>query len=126
MVLGVDGTLRFFPKLVLVPDVLFISWARIPGGKRPSEPIPNLVPDLVVEVLSKGNSKSEMKRKLGEYFAAGVTVVWLVDPKTKTVRVHTAPDQSTLLTENDTLEGGAALPGFQVCVSKFFDLPEPA
>ena len=122
IVLGADGTLRFFPKLVLVPDVSFISKARLPDGKLTSEPIPSLVPDLVVEVLSKGNTKSEMKRKLGEYFEAGVTVVWLVDPKTKTVRVHTAPDRSTLLTENDTLEGGAALPGFQVQVSEFFDL----
>ncbi len=124
VVLGADGTLRLFPKLVRAPDVSFISKARLPGGKLPQEPIPSLVPDLVVEVLSKSNTKSEMKRKLGEYFAAGVTVVWLVDPKAKTVRVHTAPDQSTLLTENDTLGGGVALPGFQVRVSEFFEVVE--
>lgn len=123
-VLGPDGTLRLFPRLVRVPDVSFISKARLPGGKLSPEPIPSLVPDLAVEVLSKSNTKSEMKRKLGEYFEAGVTVVWVVDPKTKTVRVHTAPNQSTLLTEHDTLEGGAALPGFRVRVSEFFEVVE--
>ncbi len=34
-----------------------------------------------------------MARKLDEYFKAGVKLVWLVDPKTKTVRVYTAVDQ---------------------------------
>lgn len=126
VVLGADGALRFFPRLVRVPDVSFISWARLPGGKLPPEPIPSLVPDLVVEVLSKGNTRSEIKRKLGEYFAAGVTVVWLVDPRTKTVRVHESAKDSTLLAEDQVIEGGAALPGFKARVSDLFNLSEPA
>lgn len=107
VVLGADGALRLFPSLVRVPDVSFISWGRLPGGKLPSEPIPSLVPDLVVEVLSKGNTKTELKRKLGEYFAAGLTVVWLVDPRTKTVRVHESAKDSTLLAEDQVIEGGS-------------------
>ena len=60
--------------MVRIPDVAFVSWDRLPGGKRPNGPIPHLVPDLVVEMLSKSNTKREMDRKLREYFEAGVAI----------------------------------------------------
>ena len=44
------------------------------------QPIPDLVPDLAVEVLSPSNTKHEMATKLREYFAAGVRIVWYADP----------------------------------------------
>ncbi len=50
--------------------------------------MPQLAPDLVVELVSKGNARPEMAGQLGEYFAAGVHVVWLVDIRKRTVRVH--------------------------------------
>jgi Uma2 family endonuclease len=81
IVTGADGPIRFFPGLVRIPDIAFVSWDRLPGRKRPKVPIPHLVPDLVVEVLSKGNTKREIDRKLQEYFEAGVGSVWIVDPK---------------------------------------------
>jgi Uma2 family endonuclease len=81
IVTGEAGTIRLFSGLVRIPDVAFTSWDRLPGGKRPKTPIPHLAPDLVVEVLSKSNTKPEMDRKLKEYFAAGVRLVWMVDPK---------------------------------------------
>src|SRR5206468_1626606 len=75
-------------------------------------PILDRAPDLAVEVLSKGNTRAEMDRKLREYFAAGVRLVWLIDPKTRTARVHTSPEEMTRLGEGDTLDGGDVLPGF--------------
>jgi Uma2 family endonuclease len=48
--------------------------------------IPDLAPDLAVEVLSEGNTKAEMVRKVREYFEAGVRLVWLTDPKKRTAR----------------------------------------
>ena len=38
------------------------------------------IPDLAVEVLSPSNTRHEMAIKLREYFAAGVRLVWYVDP----------------------------------------------
>jgi Uma2 family endonuclease len=55
-VLGADGMMRLFPGLVRIPDVAFISWGRYPQGKRRRGEIPTVAPDLVVEVLSKGNT----------------------------------------------------------------------
>ena len=86
IVTGADGTIRLFPGLVRIPDVAFASWSRFPDRKRPKARIPHLAPDLVVEVLSQGNSKAEIAKKLGEYFEAGVRMVWLVDIRKQSVR----------------------------------------
>jgi Uma2 family endonuclease len=125
LVTGPDGTIRLFPGMVRIPDVAFTSWDRFPGRKRPKVPIPDLVPDLVVEVLSKSNTKQEMDRKLREYFKAGVRLVWMVNPKRRTVRVHTAFDQSVLLDEDQSLDGGTVLPGFVLHVRDLFVKDEP-
>jgi len=120
LVLGEAGTLKFLKKLVRIPDVSFTRWDRLPGGKVPAEPIPELAPDLCVEVLSKANTRLEMERKLKEYFLAGVLLVWFVDPKRRNVRVFTSPDNVTELTVSDTLTGGDVLPGFSVPVARLF------
>ena len=125
IVTGADGTIRLFPGLVRIPDVAFASWSRFPDRKRPTARIPQLAPDLVVEVLSKGNTKPEMAKKLGEYFEAGVHLIWLVDRRKRTVRVHTAVDQSILLKEDQTLDGGAVLPGFVLRLEELFVSDEP-
>jgi Uma2 family endonuclease len=117
---GPDGTLRLLPKLVRAPDIAFISWDRVPSRRRPREPVYDLVPDLAIEVLSKGNTKKEMKRKRREYFRVGVRRVWQIDLNTRTVEVFTAPTESTTLTEADTLDGGDVLPGLKLPVRQIF------
>ncbi len=51
---GANALMRLFPGLVRVPDAAFISWERYPRKKRRAGEIPTVAPDLVVEVLSKG------------------------------------------------------------------------
>jgi Uma2 family endonuclease len=115
-----DGTLRLMPGLVRMPDVAFISWNQLPNRKCPNEPIPSLYPELAVEVLSESNTRSEMKRKLGEYFSSGAQLVWLVDPIERIVDVYTAPDRFTRLEEGDVLDGGDLLPGFELPLKDLF------
>ncbi len=127
MVAGADGTMRFMKGLVRIPDLSFTRWDRLPGGTIPTEPIPDLAPDLAVEVLSEGNTKGEMERKLKEYFLAGVELVWFIDPEKRTARVFTSPDDAKELGASDTLTGGDVLPGFKVKVAELFKhLPAPA
>ena len=121
-----DMPFRLLTGLVRLPDIAFTSYDRMPGRKVPKDPIPNLVPDLAVEVLSKSNTPKELKRKLEEYFAAGVRLVWIIDSRKKTVRVHTAIDRSTLLREGETLDGGDVLPGFQLPLARIFEPEEEA
>ena len=107
---------------VRAPDVAFLSRARFPGGKRPKGPIAPIAPDLAVEVLSKSNTKAEIARKLREYFASGTRLAWIVDPKTKSVRVHTSPTGSTRLdlATRGVLDGGDVLPGFRLPLADLF------
>jgi Uma2 family endonuclease len=119
-VVGADGMMRLFPGQVRIPDVAFISWKRYPKGKRRRGEIPTVAPDLVVEILSKGNTPKEMKRKLDEYFQAGVRLVWYVNPAARTVRVYTGPKESVLLNETQELSGGEVLPGFTLSIREWF------
>lgn len=117
---GADGMMRLFSGLVRIPDVAFASWSRFPDGKLIREPIPDLAPDLAVEVLSSTNTASEMDRKCREYFAAGVHLVWLVDPATRTISVFSSLENRSEMTASDTLDGDAVLPGFSVAVRDLF------
>jgi Uma2 family endonuclease len=121
VVLGADGMLRLRLRLVRIPDVAFISWDRLPGNEFPTVPIPDLIPDLAVEVISPSNTKKEMARKLREYFQAGVRLVWYVYPKTRTVEVYTALQKVRRLRNNQVLDGGAVLPGFTLSLPQLFD-----
>ena len=120
LVTGEAGMMRLMAGLVRIPDVAFISWNRLPNRRVPTEPIPDVAPDLAVEVLSVGNTPGEMARKRRDYFAAGVQLVWQVDPSMRTVEVFTAPDQSTVLHEMQTLDGGIVLPGFALPLHELF------
>ena len=120
LVTGEAGMMRLMAGLVRIPDVAFISWNRLPNRRVPTEPIPDLAPDLAVEVLSAGNTPGEMARKRQDYCAAGVQLVWQIDPSTRTVEVFTAPDQPTVRHEMQTLDGGTVLPGFVLPLHELF------
>jgi Uma2 family endonuclease len=121
IVLGADGMLQWLHDQVRIPDVSFLSWVHFPDRELPSEPIPRLVPDLAVEVLSASNTAQEMNRKLQEYFAAGTQLVWYVDPEAQGITVYTALEQWIELGIEDVLDGGNVLPGFQLSIRELFD-----
>jgi Uma2 family endonuclease len=125
IVAGADGPFHLYLRLVRIPDLSFTNRDRLPGRRIPAEAVPNVAPNLAVEVLSEGNTQAEMERKLKEYFLSGVEVVWFVDPEKGSVKVFTSPDEVLELKEGDTLEGGNVLPGFSVPVARLFaDLGE--
>jgi Uma2 family endonuclease len=118
--LGEAGPLRLAPGLVRLPDVSFISWDRFPNRELPAEPILDMAPDLAVEILSESNTEAEMERKLHEYFTAGAQLAWYVDPEQRTVHVYTSPTDVLVLSEEDVLDGGTVLPGFQISIRDWF------
>ncbi len=119
-VTGEQGTFRLFPGLVRIPDVAFTSWARMPDGQYPTARIPTLAPDLAIEILSEGNTDAEMKRKREDYFAAGVTSVWIINPVARTIAVYTSVDEYMMRSGSEVVEGGSLLPGFQLSADTLF------
>ena len=47
-------------------------------------------PELAVEVLSPGNRKPRIERKITLYFAEGAEEVWVIDPSKRTMSVYRA------------------------------------
>lgn len=120
VVLGESGPTRFRLGLVRLPDACFISWKRIPGHDFPSHPVSGLIPNLAVEVLSKSNTKREIELKLDEYFAAGVQVTWIIDPKSETARIYISRTRVRELGLDGVLVAPKVLPGFELSLRKVF------
>jgi Uma2 family endonuclease len=119
-VLGTDGMARLALGLVRIPGVWFISWKQVPERRIPRVAMLRFAPDLAVEVLSPTNTRQEMERKLHDYFTAGTSLVWYVDPKNRMVQVFTGVDQSTLLDQSQILTGEPVLPGFVLPLAELF------
>ncbi len=111
---------RVEPGQVRLPDVSFLPWEWFPDRKLPPGSILDLTPLFAVEILSPSNTLKEMKRKRREYFAGGARLVWQVDPEEQTVEVFTAPEESTVVTAEQTLDASPVLPGFTVSIAQWF------
>jgi Uma2 family endonuclease len=103
-----------------MPDVAFYSWERLPGRRIPDEPIPDLSPDLAIEVESVSNTAAELDRKRSDYFQSNVRLVWQFDPRSRAVAVYTSPDNPTVLRGTDVLDGGVVLPEFTLPLPEVF------
>lgn len=103
------------PPTVRRPDAAFVSFGRWPAGSLPDGFWP-FAPDLAVEVVSPSNTAADMQEKVLQYLAAGTEIVWVVQPRTRTVEVWRPGLDVRVLREDDPLEGGGVLPGFGVLV----------
>jgi Uma2 family endonuclease len=120
LVFTANAPIRIAPGLIRLPDASFFFWDHFPNRLLPAGQILEEAPDLAVEVLSPFNTKNEMERKRREYFLNGCKLVWEIDPVKKTVRVYTAPDESKLIRERGTSDGGEVLPGFKLPAAELF------
>jgi Uma2 family endonuclease len=123
---GADASYQCFPNAptkVRKPDVSFIRTERLPGGRVPAGHCP-VAPDLAVEVISPGDLAYEVEEKVTEYLGAGVPLVWVVHPPTRTVRIHrpkSSPRGSVAeLSGNDVIGGEDVLSGFSCNIADFF------
>ena len=108
------------PDLVREPDVAFISAEKLPLDTR-NPGYYRVPPDLVVEIASPSDTVREVYDKARMWLSHGVTLVWVVFPDTRTIDVHMLGSPVYTLTEDDALDGGAALPGFTLPVREVFD-----
>jgi len=120
LISGADGMFQLLANVVRAPDVAFVSLKQLPQGQFPTDAFPPLAPELVVEVLSPGNTKAEMSRKRIEYFHSGTQLIWIVDCDNRSVNVYTSPAAAVVYHVKDTIDGGAVLPGFSSPVADFF------
>lgn len=103
------------PDTVLGPDVSFISRERV---DRADDHYYDGPPDLAVEVLSPGDRRGYVERKLALWLETGTRSVWLVNPRRRTVEVSSPSERRTLHEDDELVD--ATVPGFRVKVSEIF------
>ena len=111
--------LRRDPDTVRAPDVSFVSISRLRLEDIPDGYI-DLVPDLVVEVVSPGDTRREVREKVEQWLRAGVRLVWVIYAITRTATIYRSLDDVSYLTEADFLDGEDVVPGFTCRLGNLF------
>jgi len=108
------------PDTVRGADVCFYSHDRWPRSEVGTK-LPPVAPNMVVEVYSPGNRRGEILEKLAQYLLAGIPLVWIVYPKSRTVAIHRSLDAPPdVLKEDAVIENLPELPGFRCALADFF------
>ena len=107
------------PDHVRAPDVAFVAAARF-QGRQPSRRYSDLVPDFLVEVVSPYDTAREVEEKVQDWLRAGVRLVWVVHPSTRSVTVYRSFTDVRVFTEDDELDGADVLPDFTCRVRDLF------
>ena len=107
------------PDTVRGPDVAFVERERIERIGIPVAYFPE-APDLAVEVVSPGDTVTEVEAKAEDWIKGGTRLLWIVSPRSRTVTVYQSLAHISVLTENDVLDGMAVVPGFTCRVGDLF------
>ena len=108
------------PDTVRAPDVAFVSRKRLDavgkvGGYWPG------APDLAVEVVSPGDTYSEVEEKAIEWLEAGALMVLALNPRKRSVTVYRSLSAITILNEDAILDLNDVVPDFKVSVKDIFN-----
>jgi Uma2 family endonuclease len=123
-VLDSEGSYQCFPndrRKVRKPDVSFIRRDRLPEERIPDGHI-SLAPDLAVEVVSPNDTAYEVETKVEEYLQAGFPLVWVVNPRVRTIHVYRADGTVERLLEDAVLTAPELFPSLRCRVADLFTL----
>lgn len=107
------------PYRVVEPDAAFVKKSSLPV-KTSTERYLETIPELIVEVRSKNDTKPYIGRKVADYLHAGVKLVWVIDPDVKTVTEHRPNTTENNLTLDDALTCEDIIPGFRLSLRALF------
>lgn len=116
---GVGYELVQLPRTVRMPDASFVRADRLPPSL--GRGLFKFAPDIAIEVLSPSETSKEVAEKIDDYLSCGTQLMWVVDPRRRTVRIVSTNSAEPLLHEGDTLTGGHVLPGFSCGIEEIFD-----
>ena len=100
-------------------DLSFIRFGRLASERIPDADI-RIAPDLAVEIVSPNDLAYEVNDKVSLYLKAGVQLVWIVFPETRTIEVFRPDGSATLIQHDQEISGEPVLPGFKAKVGTFF------
>ncbi len=107
------------PDTVRGADIAFYSYEKVPRGPLPQGYLP-VPPDLVIEVLSPNDRRSQLLAKVAEYLDAGVTAVCVLDDESRRAELYYQDKPTDTIEERESLEIPEILGEFTVSVGQFF------
>lgn len=107
------------PATVRGPDLAFVGTERVPDAAAEAGFLWT-APDLVIEIVSPTDTAAEMRLKVMDYLGAGVRLVWVVDPGSRSVAEHRPDGSARLLGVEQALDGADIVPGFRLELSELF------
>ncbi len=107
------------PDTVRAPDAAFVSHARLAAVTRTRGYLP-LAPDLVVEVISPGDSFSAVEAKTHDWLRAGSRIVLIADPANECLHVHSPDSVRQVLRRGETFHAGDVCGDWQLAVDDVF------
>jgi Uma2 family endonuclease len=113
---------RIFPKKprqIRKPDMSYIAKGRLPNNKLPEGDV-TIAPDLAVEVISPNDVAQEIELRISDLHSAGIRLLWIVYPNTRTIWVLRKDGSAVRLTEDQELTGEDVVAGFRVPVATLF------
>jgi Uma2 family endonuclease len=108
------------PDVLMGPDVAFVAKGSLPVTRDRRKYL-RVVPDLAVEIISPTDRLAAVRRKVAIYLEYGARLVWMVNPRRRTVTVFRPDRAEHLLTIKDELDGEDVLPGFRLPVAAIFE-----
>jgi Uma2 family endonuclease len=107
------------PDTVRAPDVALVVRERLTAAPPGPGYFPG-PPDLAVEVISPGDTYSEVEATVEQWLDAGSRMVVVVNPRSRTLKVHRSVTEIMVLTDTDTWDGGDVVPGFRIPFASIF------
>jgi Uma2 family endonuclease len=111
--------LRRDPDTTVGIDVIYVS-PEVAARHPDDTTIIDGAPVLAVEILSPNNTVEEIDEKIEQYLKAGVSLVWIVDTRDRTVTIYRPGQEPEFVNARQELSGEPELPGFRVRVADLF------
>jgi Uma2 family endonuclease len=105
------------------PDASVIRRERLPADWALSGFF-SIPPDLAVEVISINDIAGEIEAKVEEYLDAGVRLIWVIYPETRTAMIYRADGSTARLHSEQELTGEDVLPGFRIRLGEVLPIEE--
>ena len=118
--IGAGVLLERYPDTVREPDVAYFSAETLPLEVK-VRGFYEVIPDLVVEIVSPGDSARYVAERVAMWHSYGVPLVWAVYPVTRMVAAHPLDGPAIIYTEDDELDGGDVLSEFSCPVRDILD-----
>ncbi|MBG1264741.1 Uma2 family endonuclease [Nostoc commune] len=101
-----------------IPDILYISNKRLPPDWD-QEGVCSVPPDLVIEIISPGQTFGQMAAKAKDYLDAKVLRVWVLDSKARSITVF-YPDAAPQTYMGEELLKDSLFEGLEFTVEQVF------